>query len=103
MRDRDMVDVDVVGDGVWERSSDVEWRELLALENDVLGQFHRDEQAGARADEEARLKQVVGWRGFSWEKDLPSDFLGGRGGELTEERLKAQMAMVCTAWFLWLG
>ncbi|GAA5950361.1 hypothetical protein JCM10213_005819 [Rhodosporidiobolus nylandii] len=27
MRDRDMADVDVTGEGVWERESDVEWRE----------------------------------------------------------------------------
>ncbi|GAA5821824.1 hypothetical protein JCM11251_001042 [Rhodosporidiobolus azoricus] len=34
MRDRDMVDVDVTGEGVWERESDKEWEEQLRWEGE---------------------------------------------------------------------
>jgi hypothetical protein len=35
MRDQDMADVDVTGPGVWERESDVFYKELLQMEEDA--------------------------------------------------------------------
>ncbi|KAK4055052.1 hypothetical protein OIO90_003393 [Microbotryomycetes sp. JL221] len=37
MRDRDMADVDVVGEGVWDRDSDVEFEEALRWEDEHCG------------------------------------------------------------------
>ena len=46
MRDRDLADVIVSGDGVWERKSDVAWEDLKAREEEILrsaGSEHSNE------------------------------------------------------------
>ena len=110
MRDRDLMHVDVLGEGVWERASDVDWQERLEREDMCVQQFRRDPdnrrkrdecEGEARArlesmllrEEDALVTREVRWRGFSWEEGpdgtgLPRHFRGHVGGELLEERLK---------------
>lgn len=42
MRDRDLADIDVQGEGCWERESDTGWRDLKERENDVLRAWSSD-------------------------------------------------------------
>lgn len=42
MRDRDLADVDVTGEGVWDRASNVAWDELKQREADLLGAMSLD-------------------------------------------------------------
>ncbi|KAL1405801.1 hypothetical protein Q8F55_007478 [Vanrija albida] len=42
MRDRDLADVDVLGEGVWDRESNVAWDELKQREADMLGAMSLD-------------------------------------------------------------
>jgi hypothetical protein len=110
MRDRDLMHVDVTGEGVWERSSDVDWRERLETEDACVKDFRQDpenrrrredSEGEARAllesallrEEDERVRSRVGWKGFYWEEGaegsgLPRHFRGHVEGELLEERLK---------------
>ena len=110
MRDRDLMHVDVTGEGVWERASDVDWQDRLEREDMCVQQFRRDPENRRKREEcegEARARlesmllreednlvdQEVGWRGFSWEEGengtgLPKHFRGHVEGELLEERLR---------------
>lgn len=55
MRDRDMADVDVIGEGIWDRESDAEYEEALrldALAGEVEGTSSVDHFGGAGAESE---------------------------------------------------
>lgn len=74
MRDRDMADVEVAADGVWERDSDADYRDLLRTEEEVE---YRARMSGAPAD----YQQV-------------SSKPRARGGPLTEDNVKVWLTMV---------
>lgn len=42
MRDRDLADVDVQGDGVWDRESDIAWNDLRAREQEMMRSWSVD-------------------------------------------------------------
>jgi hypothetical protein len=114
MRDRDLADVDVQGEGVWERESDLAWEDKKEREASLLrimstGQSldsHHDpndtEEARRRQEDSARMDQriarEIGWRGFKWEEGngegLPRGFTGTKGGPLSEQAIKAVMTKV---------
>ncbi|KAL7422397.1 hypothetical protein Q5752_003043 [Cryptotrichosporon argae] len=111
MRDRDLADVHVTGEGIWARASDVDWDELKQRERDLVGSdAGSTESTGSRVEgirvdgglREVRKRQKdalaaqVGWRGFGWEegKDgegLPPGFRGLHGGPLSEDAIRAVM------------
>lgn len=123
MRDRDLMHIDVASPRVWSRASDAGFTQLLLIERAFDRQWeaehgftaydgprqgrHRaalvDEEWDAweverrawvaRADE--GLRQVVKWRGFTWEEDerredkgLPVSFRGRFEGGLFEHSLR---------------
>ncbi|KAM0791739.1 hypothetical protein ACM66B_004007 [Microbotryomycetes sp. NB124-2] len=53
MRDRDMADVDVLGEGVWDRDSDVEFEEALRLEDEHAAASSADHGRGTNGSEES--------------------------------------------------
>ncbi|KAJ9099243.1 hypothetical protein QFC21_004123 [Naganishia friedmannii] len=83
MRDRDLIHVKVIGDAVWSRASDVDFKELLERERALDALLHVGE----------RSRRAVRWRGFSWEEQgegevLPDAFRARFEGELRESKLK---------------
>ncbi|KAJ9116491.1 hypothetical protein QFC22_004933 [Naganishia vaughanmartiniae] len=92
MRDRDLIHVKVIGDAVWSRASDVDFKELL----------RREWVVDAASVEGERPRRVVRWRGFSWEEQadggedtLPESFRGRYEGELRESKLRELATKVC--------
>lgn len=77
MRDRDMADIDVTGEGVWERDSDVWYRELVRRE--------QEEEMRARL-EGVPVPTPVSSNGRPRPK--------AKGGRLTEENLKVWLTLV---------
>lgn len=76
MRDRDMADIDVTGEGVWERDSDVWYRELVRREE--------EEEIRSRL-EGVPVSTPVSSNGRSRPR--------ARGGRLTEENVKVWLTM----------
>ncbi len=101
MRDRDLIHVDVMTDGVWERASDVDWREMLEREREWEWDVEQAQAEGYLvADSDGDFLRAVPWRGFRWEEEdggtgLPVGFRGRDGGMLLEERLKELALRVC--------
>jgi hypothetical protein len=95
MRDRDLIHVDVMTDGVWERASDADWREMLEREREWEWDVEQAQAEGYLvADSDADFFRAVPWRGFVWEEEdgaagLPEGFRGRDGGMLLEGELKA--------------
>ncbi|KAI5478208.1 hypothetical protein MNV49_005375 [Pseudohyphozyma bogoriensis] len=99
MRDRDMADVDVTGEGIWERESDKEWEEAMAVE-EAGGVWGGNVAGGAGSSSEGSMSREHGSATGSWNglgvAQGPS--AGGRrrigkGNKLTTEALKAWTAM----------
>lgn len=76
MRDRDMADVDVTGEGAWERDSDVWYQDLVNRE--------REEEFSRRSNANSSQESTGSRR-------KPS----AKGGRLTEENVKIWLTMVC--------
>lgn len=109
MRDRDMIDVDVTGDGVWERESDAEWEEALRLDStrDDTGSLgdRGSEEGFANTDSNGRKRRMssnagggegsresAGGRSYaSGRKKI------GRGQPLTVASLKLWTSMVSSS------
>lgn len=78
MRDRDMADIDVLGEGVWERESDASYHELVRMEEE--------------ADYRARMS---GTPSSSMDYHQSTGRPRARGGPLTSDNLKVWLTMVC--------
>ena len=89
MRDEDMIDVNVVGEGLWERESDKEFVDAIRSE--------QEEEARSRAEHAARGESGE-WKPPIAEKRLAGGRIRvkkvARGDPLTAERLKLHTQMV---------
>ena len=121
MRDRDLADVDVHGEGVWERQSDADFEGMKNAEEGLLGSSSEcsmtpslesdDEESlpstghSVLDDARRRRKEMrairrrgvddavlrMGWKLFKWEDRLPEGFRGTKPGSLTEKGIKMVM------------
>lgn len=118
MRDRDMIDVDVTGDGVWERESDAEWEEALRLDSlrddtgsqgDLPDSRERGSEEGGASDSNGRKRRMSsntgGGEGSRESAGGRSSIHGnssgrkriGKGQPLTVASLKLWTSMVSSA------
>lgn len=98
MRDQDMADVDVTSPGVWERESDIYYRELCATEEvgQVQGLQSNSGEGVSRegTGEDETLYSVTASASASaiWSK--PGERPRAKGSRLTEASVKLWLTMV---------
>ena len=93
MRDQDMADVDVTSPGIWERESDIYYRELCAAEE--IGQTQGSSEAMSREDgDEDTLYSTTASASASAIWSRPGERPRARGNRLTEPNVKLWLTMV---------
>lgn len=98
MRDRDMIDVDVTGDGVWDRESDQDFEEAMRWEEEGSVERGSEESAGGRRWRGSKeggggSRESTGGRASGYAGGPPKKKLG-RGQPLTTSGLKLWTSMV---------
>ncbi len=102
MRDQDMADVDVTSSGVWERESDVFYRDLCAAEEMAQGQGHSSNSGEASREGEGEEDVIYSTTARAsasgiWSKPGERPFV--RGKRLTEAHIKLWLTMVGQVFF----
>lgn len=97
MRDQDMADVDVTSPGVWERESDVFYRDLCAAEEMVQAQGHSSHSGEASREGEGEEDVIYSTTASAsasgiWSK--PGERPRSKGNRLTEPNVKLWLTMV---------